>query len=73
MIKTFDHIETFLVRSGIFPVKVRYIQNGIRIETPPENFSAILEKREEIIDTCKGSGITFVTLDLEGIKSGVWD
>lgn len=73
MIQTFDKIETFLVHNDIFPVKVRYIPDGIRIETDPANFTQLMKKRDPIIAACQSLGITFMTLDLEGIKSGVWD
>lgn len=72
-LKIFDEIETYFVEQGIFPVKIRYIRDGIRIETPEKNVSRIFEIKGEIIQFCKNRGIKFITLDLEGIKTGVWD
>ncbi|MDQ1353727.1 MAG: pyridinium-3,5-biscarboxylic acid mononucleotide sulfurtransferase [Acidobacteriota bacterium] len=72
-LRRFDEIETYLVGQGIFPVKVRYIPDGIRIETPAKNFPRILEDREKILKFCREQDLKFVTLDIEGIKSGVWD
>lgn len=71
--KTFAAIEGYFVDRGFYPVRIRYIAAGVRIETAPAHFEKILEKRDEIITFCKDRGIKFITLDLEGIKSGVWD
>jgi uncharacterized protein len=73
ILKTFDEMEAYFVEQGIYPIKVRYIPWGIRIETPGKHFSRILENREKILAFCKKQGMKFVTLDIEGIKSGVWD
>ncbi|MCU0286172.1 MAG: hypothetical protein MUF15_07205 [Acidobacteria bacterium] len=72
-LRCFDLIEAYFVDQGIFPVKVRYIPDGIRIETPVKNFSQVLQDRVKILEFCKKQGLKFVTLDIEGIKTGVWD
>ena len=72
-LRVFDAVEAFFVDRGIYPVKVRYIPEGIRIETPEKNFGWIFENRDEILGFCKDRGLKFVTLDIEGIKTGVWD
>ena len=69
----FDHLEEYFVDMGIYPVKIRYIPEGIRIETPPRHFQKIQANRDKIISFGKTKGLKFITLDLEGIKSGVWD
>ncbi|UCH94394.1 MAG: hypothetical protein JSV88_29560 [Candidatus Aminicenantes bacterium] len=73
LLKTFDDLERYVVDLGIYPVKIRFIPEGIRIETPLRHFREIFANRDKIIDFCKKKGLKFVTLDLEGIKSGVWD
>ncbi len=73
LIELFDRIESYLLGVGIFPVKVRYIQDGIRIETPQEMFPRILNSRDIVIKMCHEKGLKFITLDIEGIKTGVWD
>jgi len=72
-LKTFAAIEGYFVDRGFYPVRIRYMEEGVRIEAALPHFEKILEKRDEIIAFCKGLGIKFITLDLEGIKSGVWD
>jgi pyridinium-3,5-biscarboxylic acid mononucleotide sulfurtransferase len=72
-LRLFDQLENFLVESGVFPVKVRYIPEGIRIETPEQRFPQVLALRHQLMDLCKPKGLKLITLDLEGIKSGFWD
>ncbi len=73
LLKVFDDLEEYFVDMGIFPVKIRFIPEGIRVETPSRHFQEVFAHRDKIIDFCKKRGLKFVTLDLEGIKSGVWD
>lgn len=73
LLKTFDDLEEYFVDLGIYPVKIRFIPEGIRIETSSRYFREIFHNRDKIINFCKKKGLKFVTLDLEGIKSGVWD
>jgi uncharacterized protein len=73
LLKVFDELEEYFVNIGIYPVKIRFIPEGIRVETPARHFHEVFENRDKIIDFSKKRGLKFVTLDLEGIKSGVWD
>ena len=73
LLKIFSDLEEYFVNLGIYPVKIRFIPGGIRVETPSRHFQEIFAHRDKIIDFCKKKGLKFVTLDLEGIKSGVWD
>jgi uncharacterized protein len=73
LLAKFDDLEYYLVDLGIYPIKVRYIPDGIRLETATENFAKLLENRETIVEYCQKLGFTFPTLDLGGIKTGVWD
>jgi uncharacterized protein len=73
ILRTFDEIETYFVQQGIYPVKIRFIEDGIRIETSETNFARIFEIKEKILKFCKKQGIKFITLDIEEIKTGVWD
>ena len=72
-IRKFDRIESFMVDSGIYPIRVRYIEEGIRIEAEEKNINKIFEIKKRLIALCKKEGIKFITLDLEGLRSGVWD
>lgn len=72
-LQTYAEIETYLADQGIYPVRIRYLAHGIRIETEADNFLKLLQKRAGITRFCKERGMKFITLDLEGLKSGVWD
>ena len=72
-LKRVDEIESFFIRNGIFPVRVRVIPDGIRIETPVHHFDRIKEIRKKLVDFCHRRGIKWITLDLGGIKTGSWD
>jgi uncharacterized protein len=73
IIQAIGRVEHYLIRHGIYPVRVRHLTNGIRIETPPANFNKLIAMRDELIVVCREAGFKFVTLDLAGIKSGSWD
>jgi uncharacterized protein len=73
ILKKFADLEVYFVEAGIYPVKIRFIEAGIRIETEEKNFEKVLEKKNEIVDICKKKGLKFITLDIEGLKSGAWD
>jgi pyridinium-3,5-biscarboxylic acid mononucleotide sulfurtransferase len=73
IIQAIGRVEHYLIRSGIYPVRVRHLTAGIRIETPPANFKKLIAIRDELIATCRAADFKFITLDLDGIKSGSWD
>lgn len=54
-------------------VRLRLHGQVVRIETDPERFSLALEKREEVVRQLKELGFVYITLDLEGFRSGSMD
>jgi uncharacterized protein len=72
-IQAIGQTEHFLIRQGIFPLRVRYMTGGVRIETPPANFRKLIGMKDDVIAICRKAGFTFITLDLAGLKSGSWD
>jgi uncharacterized protein len=73
IIQAIGRVEHHLIKSGIYPVRVRHLTDGIRIETSPANFKKIITMRDELIAICREAGFKFITMDLAGIKSGSWD
>jgi uncharacterized protein len=73
VIRIFDEIEAFLVDLNVFPVRVRYIPEGIRIETSENHFEKIVKSKNTLVRFCEQRGLKFITLDIGGLKSGVWD
>jgi uncharacterized protein len=55
---------------GIRGFRVRHHDDIARLEIPAEHFEAVLLNRDEIVDGIKQAGYRYVTLDLEGFRSG---
>jgi len=72
-IAAFGQVEHLLIGRGIYPLRVRYMADGVRVETSETNVSKVLALRKELLEFCRSRNFKFVTLDLGGIKSGSWD
>lgn len=71
-----DHIaagEEFL--RGLIPGNVRLRLHGrvARIEVDVEQFGTFLEKRQQVTDQLQKLGFAYITLDVEGFRSGSMD
>lgn len=70
-LKKIDKAEEFLRRLGIKgSLRVRHHGSIARIEVRKENLSKLLRLRNKIISKFKDLGYTYVTLDLEGYRTG---
>jgi uncharacterized protein len=68
-----DQAEQFLRQQGLRMLRVRYHRGDLaRLEVPPEAFAKLCEVgvREALVARLKALGFKFVTLDLEGFRSG---
>lgn len=65
--------EAYLRGLGLYNVRLRVHGEIARIETDASDFAALLEKREEAAVFIKELGYRYVTLDLEGFRSGSMD
>lgn len=68
-----DAAERFLRARGFSPVRVRYHRGDVaRIELPADALAGAMrpESRQELVAELKRLGFKFVTLDLEGFRSG---
>lgn len=65
--------ENYLKSFGLYNVRLRIHDRIARIEVDTEEFQALLKHRQEIISYVKGLGYSYVTLDLEGFRSGSMD
>lgn len=65
-----DRAEAALHRLGFAQVRVRHYDDTARIEVEPGDLIAAVERRIEIVDAVQASGYRYVTLDLEGFRSG---
>ena len=69
-LKKVNQAELVLKRIGFNNVRVRHYDELARIEIDPEEFVCVVENRVEIIHALKDLGYTYITLDLEGFRSG---
>jgi uncharacterized protein len=65
-----EQAEDLLHQMGFSQVRVRYHNQVARIEMETADFSEALEKRLEITSGIKALGFSYITLDLNGFRSG---
>lgn len=65
--------ENWLKTTGFYNVRLRVHDSIVRIEVDQEQFPLVMKYREEMISYIKGLGYRYVTLDLEGFRSGSMD
>lgn len=65
--------EVFLRERGFYNVRLRYHEPILRLEINCDEFEKLLKQREEIISEMKKLNFPYVTLDLEGFRSGSMD
>ena len=62
--------ELFLKEIGFGEVRVRHYEEIARIEVPVASLERVISHRDAIVEAVKRAGFTYVTLDLEGLRSG---
>ena len=65
-----DRCEAFLLKRIHGSVRVRVHGNLARIEVAPGAFQALLSQRDVLVDFFKEQGFAYVTLDLQGYRTG---
>lgn len=65
-----DSAERFLRELGFSQFRVRHHDTIARIEVPADRLQQIVDHREMIIHHLKELGYTYITLDLQGFRSG---
>ena len=65
-----DRAESALRRLGFAELRVRHYGDTARLELGLDELAVALERRAGIVDAVKGCGYRYVTLDLEGFRSG---
>lgn len=65
-----DLAEDFLFKLGFYQVRVRHHDNLARIEVMPEELQKIIDYHETIHKRFKEIGFQYVTLDLQGYRTG---
>ncbi len=70
ILKKIDESEAFLESLGFSGVRVRIHGEIARIEVDEKDMESLLEKREEIVEHLQRLGFLYITLDLEGYRTG---
>ena len=65
--------ETWLRNLGFYNVRLRFHEPILRIEIDKTDFNQFMENRETIIKAMKKLDFKYITLDLEGFRSGSMD
>lgn len=66
-----DFLQKILPQAG--NIRLRCHNDIARIETTPDSFSTLLQHAREITTYLKKIGFSYITLDLEGFRSGSMD
>jgi uncharacterized protein len=71
-LKQVGRCETFLRHNRVHNYRVRYHNESARIEVAPEEIDKFLDDdfRQAVVAEFKDAGFTFVSLDLEGYRTG---
>ena len=70
-IRMVDQGEQFLYELGIHQFRVRiHGENMARIEVPREELEIVMQHREQITEAFRKIGFLYVTLDLDGYRTG---
>ena len=51
-------------------MRVRHYEDTARLEVPLAQLPAVLDQRDAVVKVIKAAGYRYVTLDLEGLRSG---
>ncbi len=70
LLKRIDQAEAYLINLGFKQVRLRHYNGLCRIEVNKNNLSRLLSKRQVIVDKLKSLGYNYITLDLEGYRTG---
>ncbi len=71
-LRRIEHAEVFLMKLGFKGVRVRSHNNLARIELNKEQITDILQNsiRDKIVNKFKDIGYTYITIDIEGYRTG---
>ncbi len=70
VLDTVERAETALRMLGFEDLRVRHYKDMARIEVPIDALPAIVEQRAAVVAAVHAAGYRYVTLDLDGLRSG---
>ncbi|MDA8147744.1 MAG: ATP-dependent sacrificial sulfur transferase LarE [Actinomycetota bacterium] len=69
-LRTVTEAESGLRLLGFRSLRVRHYGDTARIEVPDDELATVVERRSEVCAAVHGAGYRYVTLDLDGLRSG---
>ncbi|UOF92614.1 ATP-dependent sacrificial sulfur transferase LarE [Fodinisporobacter ferrooxydans] len=69
-VEQLDRGEAALRQMGFRQLRIRHHDKIARVEVPPADFPRVLEAAEQIVEILKAEGFSYVTLDLQGYRTG---
>ena len=73
IMRNIEEGEEWLRTKGFYNVRLRAHQNILRIEIDTGDFPEIIKIREDLLTKMNDYGFDYITLDLEGFRSGSMD
>lgn len=70
VLSTVERAETALRALGFDDLRVRHYGDLARLEVPVSQIDQVVALRLAVVDAVRSAGYTYVTLDLEGLRSG---
>jgi uncharacterized protein len=65
-----ERAERALHAMGFRELRVRHYEDTARLEVPVHDLDRVLAARSEVVRALRAAGYAYVTLDLEGLRSG---
>lgn len=65
-----DRAEAAMHRLGFTQLRVRHYDDTARIEVEIDELARVIEQREAVVAAVRSAGYRYVTVDLEGFRSG---
>lgn len=69
-LRSVEEAETGLRALGLTALRVRHYGETARIEVPVADFGLVVDRVSEVVAAVRSAGYRYVTLDLEGLRSG---
>jgi uncharacterized protein len=70
VVERIGQAEAYLRSLGVRQVRVRHHSESARIEVDPDSMSILLARRQEDVAQLQELGYTYISLDLQGYRSG---
>jgi uncharacterized protein len=70
LLRRIEAAEAYVRSLGFLELRVRHHGDVARLEVPPADFAAAVSRQDELVGGLKALGWLYVTLDLEGLRTG---